>query len=55
MDIKVGNTVCIRRGLYNEGYRFRVVEITPAPPYGEAQVYGHNYGPVRLSDVTLCS
>jgi len=54
-EIRIGDTVQIRRGVCGEGYRFRVSEIVHVDSAGrelaDPQVYGHNYGPVRLSEV----
>lgn len=48
--IGIGDIVRIKRGVCGEGYAFRVAEFSTAG-HGEATVYGHNYGPVRLSEV----
>ena len=53
--ISVGDVVRIKRGICGEGYRFTVAKILPGH-FGETQVYGtSNYGPVRLSEVEVCS
>jgi hypothetical protein len=47
-----GCTVRIKRGVCGEGYKFVVTDVVWALN-GELQLYGPNYGPVRLSDVEL--
>lgn len=50
--IKVGSEVRIKRGICGEGHRFRVSKVLPGF-FGEVQVYGDNYGPVRATEVEV--
>lgn len=46
-----GDTVQIRRGCVGSGYRFRVEGFYIDRYLLDIQVYGNNYGPVRMSDI----
>lgn len=50
--IEVGCQVRIKKGVCGEGYQFVVSEMLPGH-FGETQVYGHNFGPQRLTEVEL--
>lgn len=50
--LAVGQTVRIQKGYVGEGYRFTVKSINPGH-FGETQVYGDNYGPVRASELEI--
>lgn len=50
--VEVGCQVRIKQGVCGEGYRFVVTEILPGY-FGETQVYGHNFGPQRLTEVEV--
>lgn len=51
-EIKVGDSVKIKKGNPGEGFLFTVSKILPGH-FGETQVYGNDgtYGPVRLTEI----
>jgi hypothetical protein len=49
----VGDVVRIRRGICGAGFRFTVTRVVRASD--GVQLYGHNYGPVRASEVEVAS
>lgn len=51
--IRVGDRVRIKRGMVGEGYIFTVARVDWSEFEGQNVVAGHNYGPVRASEVEV--
>lgn len=52
--IQAGTKVRISRGYCGEGYTFEIESLHFDDYMNEVQVYGHNYGPVRSTEIEVC-